>query len=186
MAKLQRCAVLVRGVNVGGHNRLPMQEFAAVLGQLGCVDVRTYLQSGNAVVTADPTELSERVEQALVAAFDLTVRVLVRTAAELAAVVAGNPFPKRVKEPKRLHVAFLSAVPSRQLLNGLRPERYAPDELGVGAQELYLSYDGGSQQSKLTGATLEKALAPIAVTARNWTTVLALRDLTAAGQPPNA
>ncbi len=186
MAEQQRCAILVRGVNVGGHNRLPMQDFAAILGKLGCVDVRTYLQSGNSVVTTDPAGLPDRVEQALAATFDLKVRVLVRTAAELAAVVANNPFPERVKEPKRLHVAFLSEVPTRQALNGLRPERYAPDELGVGEQELYLSYSGGSQQSKLTGATLEKALAPIVVTARNWTTVLALRDLIEAGHTSTA
>ena len=168
---MTRCVVLLRGVNVGGRNRLAMSDFARALESVGCRGVQTYLQSGNAVVDAEPEGLGERVEEAL----PLRVRVLVRTGAQLAAVVAANPFPDLVAEPKRLHVAFLSAPPDPERLAALG-DRFGDDRLAPAAGELFLAYAGGSHASPLSGALLEKRL-ELAVTARNWTTVTRLADL---------
>jgi hypothetical protein len=107
----QRCAVLLRGINVGKGNRLAMADLRAVLEGLGCEDVSTYLNSGNAVVTADPDGLAERVEAAL----RLPVRVVVFTADELAEAVAGCPWPDRAKaSPKLVHVGYLDRQPSTE------------------------------------------------------------------------
>lgn len=170
---MTRCAVLLRGINVGRNNRLSMPDFRAALDGLGCHDVSTYLQSGNALVRAEPAGLAARVEQALRDSTHLDVRVVVRTADELADVVTGNPFPDRVDQPKRLHVVFLGAQPTRQELNGLG-SRHGSDELAVGDRALYLAYAGDSHRSPL-----EKALRRLDVvqTARNWTTVTALLEL---------
>lgn len=102
--------MLLRGVNVGRGNRIAMRDLVLLLEGLGCGGVVTHGGSGNAVVDADPAGLPERVEQAL-QQFGLPVRVLVRTADELAAVVAANPFPELVERPKQLHVAFLTPSP---------------------------------------------------------------------------
>ncbi len=169
--------VLVRAVNVGGRNRLPMPVLTGVLQDVGCTGVSTYLQSGNAVVDADPDGLAERVEQAL----PLDVRVLVRTGQQMSDVVAANPFPDAVAEPKRLHVAFLSGPPDPQELAELaaaEARRGSADRVAGGASEVYLAYAGGSRESPLTAALLERRLR-LAATARNWTTVTRLAQLAA-------
>ncbi len=170
---MTRCVVLLRGINVGGRNRLAMADLEWSLEQVGCTAVSTYLQSGNAVVEAEPEGLAERVEQAL----PLPVRVLVRTGEQLAAVVAANPFPELVSEPKRLHVAFLSAPPDPERLAALGP-LHGDDRLAPAAGELFLAYAGGSHASPLTAALLEKRLGVVA-SARNWTTVTRLAELSA-------
>ena len=167
-----RCAVLVRGVNVGGRNRLPMHVLTTAVQAAGATSVSTYLNSGNAVCDADPDGLAAAVQAAL----PLDVRVLVRTAAELADAVAANPFPDRTSEPKRLHVAFLSEQPSPTAVAELG-ERHGADRMVVGDRIAYLAYGGGSQESTLTGALLERRLEVVA-SARNWTTLRKLAELT--------
>ena len=138
-----RVALLLRGINVGKHNRVAMADLRRVLSGIGCEDITTYLQSGNAVVTADPAELAVRTEQALRAELGLDVRVLQRTGAQLAAVVAANPFPGREATPKQLHVAFLDSPLEQQALDAVGA-RHGDDELALAAGELYLSFAGSS------------------------------------------
>lgn len=164
---MTRCAVLLRGVNVGRGNRIAMADLRALLERLGCRDVTTYLQSGNAVVDADPDGLADRVAAALRDELGLAVAVLVRT--DLDAVVAGCPF--EVTDPKLLHVVLMSGPPPAEL-----PD-IAPDRLAPGPDCLYVSYATGSQ-----GSAFERwrpADPPAVVTARNWRTVLALQELLA-------
>ena len=170
---MTRCAVLVRGVNVGGHNRLPMPVLREVLAGLGATDVTTYVQSGNAVVTADADGLGPGVERGLRERLGLDVRVLVRTRAELAAVVEANPFPEREATPKQLHVHFLDRQLSDEEAERVRG-RHGDDEIAVGARVLYLSYAEGSYRSPT-----EKVLRGLEVvlTARNWSTVTKLLEL---------
>ncbi len=177
---MTRVAVLLRGVNVGPHNRVAMPAFADLLRGVGAGDVQTYLQSGNAVSEwpGEPDELAARVQAGLSAALGLIVPVLVRTGAELQAVTAASPFGEPA-DPKLVHVAFLSATPPPEALAGLDLKRFAPDELRPGERALYLRYATGMQGSKLTVAALEKRLG-VTATARNWTTVTALRDRTSA------
>jgi uncharacterized protein (DUF1697 family) len=170
---MRRVAVLLRGVNVGGRNRIAMADLRAVLGGLGCTDVSTYLQSGNAVATADPAELAQRVEQALQAELGLSVAVLVRTADELHAVVAGNPFDP---DPKLLHAVFLSA----DLEPGVVvPQELLPDRVEAGDRVLYVRYAEASHDSRASKLLSSKRF-PVVASARNWRTVLALQELVSA------
>ena len=171
-----RCAVLLRGVNVGKHNRIAMADFRALLAGLGAEDVKTLLQSGNAVVTAEPAGLAERVEVALRDEVGLDVRVLVRTGDELDMVVAACPWPDRAAaNPKMVHVAFLErpADPATVEAFGMR---HGEDEVALGEKDLYLSYSVSSFDSPIN-KVLSK-LSGVAST-RNWNTVLKLRELTA-------
>jgi uncharacterized protein (DUF1697 family) len=172
---MARQAVLLRGVNVGGRNRLAMGAFRSLLEELGCRDVATYLQSGNAVVrwAGSGSSLEKAVEQALRDRLDLPVSVLVRSARQLDAAVAGNPFAGEQLDPTQLHVVFLSG----QLDPGVLDEAaLRPDRVAVGDRLLYVHYAGSSRDSPAAKLLGSKRF-PLVATARNWRTVLALRDL---------
>jgi uncharacterized protein (DUF1697 family) len=171
---VSRCAVLLRGVNVGKNNRIAMADLRRVLTDLGAEDVTTYLQSGNAVVTAEPDGLAERVEQALTDDAGLSVRVLIRTADELEAVVAANPFPERAANPKMLHVAFLEHAADPAVIEAFGT-RHGEDAIALGDRALYLSYATSSYDSPIN-----KVLTKLegVASSRNWSTVLKLRELT--------
>ncbi|WP_380167837.1 DUF1697 domain-containing protein [Jannaschia sp. R86511] len=169
----QRCAVLLRGINVGKGNRLAMTDLRAVLQGVGCLDVSTYLNSGNAIVTADPDGLAERVEAAL----PLAVRVVVFTAAELAEAVDGCPWPDRAEaSPKLVHVGYLDRQPSPAELATLG-SRHGGDEVAAGPRVLYLSYESTSVRSPLERA-FARARLDVVMTTRNWTTATRLVQLT--------
>jgi uncharacterized protein (DUF1697 family) len=173
-----RCAVLLRGVNVGKHNRIAMADLRALLADVGATDVRTLLQSGNAAVTAAPDGLAEKLEAAL-AAFGVPVRVLVRTDEDLDGVIAGNPWPDRAEaNPKMVHVAFLERPfldhPAERAVVEAFGLRHGDDELAMGEKDLYLSYATSSFDSPVN-KVLPK-LSGVA-SARNWNTLLKLRDL---------
>lgn len=170
MTGTTRCVVLLRGVNVGKHNRISMPDFARALQRVGCTDVSTYLQSGNGLVTADPAGLPAAVERDLRETLRLDVRVLVRTGQELAQVVAANPFPDRVGEPKQLHAAFLDGPLPPDALDKV-VGRHGDDEIRPGDRLLYLSYAGASQDSPLVPVLRRLG---VVATARNWTTVTGL------------
>ena len=106
---------LLRGINVGGHNKLPMKNLAAMFGEAGCSDVRTYIQSGNVVFEAGAT-LARRMPDIVSASignrFGLKIPVVTRSADQLAAIVSANPYVRDSADEKRLHVAFLADTPS--------------------------------------------------------------------------
>lgn len=169
---MKRCVVLVRGVNVGGHNRLPMAELRRLLTGLGGADVTTYLQSGNAVVSwyDSPLALQEQVAAALHDELTLAVAVMVRTAAELDAVVADNPFPD--PDPKHFHVGFLSGEPDADRIAAIDNEALLPDRLAFSRGVAYLAYADVSR-----GSALSRLRLGVEMTARNWRTVTALQGL---------
>jgi uncharacterized protein (DUF1697 family) len=171
-----RYVALLRGINVGGRKKVAMADLREALGALGHDDVETYLQSGNAVFTStdtDPRALAGEIEQELMSRLGMDVKVLVRTAGELAQVVDGNPFPDGTAEPKKLHVAFLSAAPGDERVAGFDPAPYAPDELRLGDRAVYLWYPNGYGRTRLTNDVLERKLGVTAST-RNWNTVVNL------------
>jgi uncharacterized protein (DUF1697 family) len=177
-------AVLLRGVNVGGHGRLPMPDLRRVLEALGYSGVSTHLQSGNAVITsddADPERVAARIRERLRSDLSLDTGVLIRTGAELAALVADNPFPDAVAQPKLLHVAFLSGRPDPERAAALDPGSWPPDEFRVGDRAVYLRYAVSSGRSRLAELVLRELLRgrpDVIATARNWNTVEALRAMT--------
>ncbi len=171
-----RQVVLLRGVNVGGHNRVPMAELAALLTELGCTDVRTFIQSGNAVVGASAA-LARRLPGAVAAAIEarlgLRVPVIVRSATALAAAVRDNPFVARGAEPSTLHIGFLAEAPSAAAIATLDPDRSPPDAFELRGRELYLCFGKGVATTRLTNAYFDRVLATT-TTVRNWSTVNAL------------
>ncbi|WP_412539965.1 DUF1697 domain-containing protein [Longispora sp. K20-0274] len=169
-----RRILLLRAVNVGGANKLPMAWLKAALTELGCTEVTTLLQSGNAVVSGG--DVAGALEKHITTELGLTVRVLTRTRDELADVIARCPWPDRVADPKSVHVDFLSAAPTAAKVATLDPAPLAPDEFVVDGAEAFLWYANGSGRSKLTNDLLERRLG-VTGTARNWNTVTKLLTL---------
>ena len=168
--------VLLRGINLGGKNKLPMKDFAALLADIGCTDVQTYIQSGNAVFQAPDkmaSELAERIERELASRLGLKVPVVMRTAAELSDVAQSNPFLAAGEDESTLHVAFLAEQPTPERVNTLDADRSPPDRFAVRGREIYLHFPSGLARSKLTNAYFDSKLGTIS-TVRNWRTVLKL------------
>jgi uncharacterized protein (DUF1697 family) len=174
---------LLRGINVGRHNRMSMAGLRELFAAAGAEEVATHLQSGNVVFEsrAGIAELGRRIERAIESSLGLQVSVLLRTKAQLAKVVAGNPFPAE-GDAKKLHVAFLGDRPGRARVRALDPARVYPDEFQVVGREIYLHYPNGYGRSKLTNEYLERQLG-VAATMRNWNTVTALAELASARRP---
>jgi uncharacterized protein (DUF1697 family) len=174
---------LLRGVNVGGHNRLPMRDLAELFRDAGCADVRTYIQSGNVVFAASAT-LARRVPAVVAAAikdrFGFDSPIVIRTAAELANLLRQNPFLKAGVDPATLHVAFLRDRPDKARIGSLDPRVSPPDEFRLSGREIYLHCPNGVARSKLTAPYFDTRLKTVS-TARNWRTVLTLLEM--AGGP---
>jgi uncharacterized protein (DUF1697 family) len=169
---------LLRGVNLGSHNKLSMAELRALLEDIGAEDVTTYVQSGNAVFRSALArdDLVRKIEREISARFGLEVTVVLRTKAELARLVAANPFAERESDPTKLHVTFLAAAPDRRRLAELDRAAFAPDDFHVGRNAVYLHMPKGYGRSKLSNAFFEKQLS-VRATTRNWRTVTKLAEL---------
>lgn len=171
---------LMRGINLAGKNRLPMEGLSALFTDAGCTDVRTYVQSGNVAFQAGP-ELARRIprliETAISDQFGLRVPVVTRTATELRKVAQANPYLAGEKDTSTLHVAFLAAKPTAAQIKGLDPDRSPPDEFTVRGREVYLRLPNGVGRTKLSNAYLDSRLGTTS-TLRNWRTVLKLIEMT--------
>ncbi|MFN8051357.1 MAG: DUF1697 domain-containing protein [Acidimicrobiales bacterium] len=173
---------LLRGVNVGGRNKLPMADLRRIAAGCGFGDVSTYVQSGNVVFTApegDTDAAAATLAAAITADTGISPAVTVRTAAELAAIVAANPYVDRTDDPTRLHVIFTvgGAVPD---LGWYSPDDYAPEEVAVVDGETYLFLPDGIGRSKLAADVTRRSAKTGGGTARNWRSVLTLADMSAA------
>jgi uncharacterized protein (DUF1697 family) len=173
----KRWVAFIRGINLGPYKKVPMAELRAALEGLGYTDVKTLLQSGNAVFTADGpgTTLEKQLESVIESRFGHDVTVLVRGAVELKKAVAANPFANKKAAPlKELHAAFLSTKVPTKRLSDLDPAGYRPDEIAAGDRVIYLRLPNGFQGSKLPD--WEKVLG-VRTTVRTWNTVTRLADL---------
>jgi uncharacterized protein (DUF1697 family) len=171
---------LLRGINVGGKNLLPMKDLAKIFVTAGCRDVRTYIQSGNVAFSATTgvvKKLPESVSRSIAKSFGYRVPVVVRSHEQLATVLRDNPFLRAGEVEKTLHVAFLADVPAADAVAKLDPDRSPPDRFCVVGQEVYLHLPNGVGNSKLTNAWLDSKLSTVS-TMRNWATVLKLFEMT--------
>ncbi|WP_328532829.1 DUF1697 domain-containing protein [Micromonospora zamorensis] len=179
---MTRYVALLRGVNVG-TTRLAMAELRRIVTDLGHEDVKTYLQSGNVAFDSnvrDAEKLAAGIERALADELALTVPVLVRSGRELAAVASGNPYADREDDPTRLLVAFLATPPKKSTVDALTVPGGENVSFTVTGREVFLHFvDGGYGRSKFTNAYLEKKLGVVS-TSRNWKSVRALAEMTAA------
>lgn len=175
-----RCALLLRAVNVGGANKLPMAELRALLnGRDGFGVVATYIASGNILcdAPADPQALCAEARALIHEAFDVDTPVILRTHEELVRAVADNPFPDAA-EDKMLHAMFLEGVPLEDAIDTLTGRLQPGERIALRGQDLWIDFgSGGVHSSKLTRPVLDRALG-VAGTARNLRTVQKLIELT--------
>jgi uncharacterized protein (DUF1697 family) len=158
-----------------------MGQLREVLAERGHKDVRTLLQSGNIVLSSGLAahRLEVRLEQELADALEMEIRVLVRTKAELADIVARNPLGEIANDPKRYSVSFLSTSPDAAVARELAEIDVAPERLVLSGREIYLWQPGGIQRSALARVLDDKRLGATSTT-RNWSTVTKLLALAAA------
>ena len=167
-----RFVVLLRGVNVGGARRVPMADFRALLEGLGYSGVRTLLNSGNAVFgsTARSTSAhAARIRKALADGLGVEVPVVVKSAAEMAAIVAANTLADTATDASRLLVAFAGEAAALQALGAVAPLLRETDRWQLGEHAAYLWCPDGILHSPAAAALLGRTGA--AVTTRNWATV---------------
>ena len=162
---------LLRAVNVGGTGKLPMSDLKAVCEELGFTAVRTYIASGNVVFTSRKSEaaIKAALEKRLAAYAGKPVGVLVRSAAEMAQVLANNPFPKA--PPNRTMAVFLDDAPPAHTMANVRGRK--DEQIKLGRREIYIHYGEGMAQSKLVIAAAKTG------TARNMNTVAKLAEMAA-------
>jgi uncharacterized protein (DUF1697 family) len=163
---------LLRAVNVGGTGKLPMAELRAMCESLGFANVRTYIASGNVVFSSklSETAVKKKLESALETYAGKPVGVLIRTAAELAAVLDDNPFKSAA--PNQTVAIFLDSVPPADTLSGVSGQQ--TEEIALGVREIYVHYGNGIAKSKLKIANAKTG------TARNMNTVATLAEWAAA------
>ena len=170
---------LLRGINVGGKNILPMKDLAAMFVAAGCADVRTYIQSGNVVFSAPARvvrKLPDQITRAIEKRFGYRIPVIVRTSDELARAIRDNPFLSPGADEKPLNIYFLADAPAAAAIAGLDPNRSTPDAFHVRGREIYLHLPNGMARTKLTNAYFDSKLSTIS-TARNWATVQKLLEM---------
>jgi uncharacterized protein (DUF1697 family) len=167
---------LLRGINVGGKHIVPMKQLGEIFAEAKCVNVRTYIQSGNVVFTAPPKvakSLPAVVGKKIEERFGFSAPVILRDREELARVTRSNPFLKAGLPENTLHVYFLLDLPSAAATEALDPQRSAPDRFQVSGREIYLHLPNGMGRSKLTSTYFDSKLKTVA-SARNWATVCKL------------
>jgi uncharacterized protein (DUF1697 family) len=172
-----RYVALLRGINVGKARQIGMPRLAEVLTAGGHENVRTHLRSGNVVLDSplEETELVTDLERAIEKEFGFAVPVVVRTGAELATVIEGDPFTRIVSDPARYLVTFLPEPPAADKVDALPPVEGGGEYL-VRGRELYLWLPDGIANTPLAAWKWDRLLG-VAGTGRNWNTVTKLGEL---------
>jgi uncharacterized protein (DUF1697 family) len=169
-----------RGINVGGHKKIKMDQLRAALEEIGLEQVKTYIQSGNVVfkcAKTSPDALSKKIEKKILEEFGHSVSVITRSAEEIKKSIADNPFLKeREIDAEKLHVMFMSGAPARAALKQLEALTIAPDQLRCLGKELYFYLPNGMAGSVLMKKPVDRLLS-VVTTTRNWRTVNTLQQM---------
>lgn len=168
----------LRGINVGGHSRLPMKDLIAAIERVGGHDVKTYIQSGNAVFESskkDRAQLSEQLAPEIEKGRGFKPHVLILELDAVAEAIERNPFPEAEADPKNLHLGFLSSAPQSPNLEKLEDIRKQSERFRFVGSVFYLYAPDGVGRSKLSAAS-EKLLG-VPMTDRNWNTVCKMREM---------
>jgi uncharacterized protein (DUF1697 family) len=169
---------LFRGINVGGKNSLPMKELTGILEELGCQNVKTYIQSGNVVFRSHEKNisgLSDHLRAEIKKRRDFAPSVLLLSIKELEEIMANNPFSEAQSEPQTLHVGFLAAEPKQPDLKRLESLREKNERFQLINKAFYLHAPDGIGRSKLAANT--ERLLGVSMTDRNWRTVGKLLEM---------
>jgi uncharacterized protein (DUF1697 family) len=172
-----RWVALLRAVNLGARNKVPMAELRTLLNDAGYGAVHTYIASGNVLFDGpeDPAAVASSLERLIADAFGVNTTAIMRTPEQLATVVAGHPFGD---DTSRSHVVFLAREPEPDAIDRLATVDHTPDRALLAGANVYLQYPAGVQGSRLSAARLERLLG-LPGTHRNWRTVVALAELAA-------
>ena len=170
---------LLRGINVGGHRKLPMADLRQLAEAEGLADIRTYVASGNLVFRADKGDaatLERRLEAALSARFGFDVDVIVRSARAWAALAAGNPFPKESAATPNFVMLIIGKRPATDAdVEALRTRAGANEKVERVGEALWIWFGDGAGRSKIGGGPSKGVW-----TARNWRTVETLSSMAGA------
>jgi uncharacterized protein (DUF1697 family) len=175
---------LLRGINLLGYNRLPMKDLAAMFESAGCTQVKTYIASGNVVFACSAAvkrKIAAHILDEVQQRFGFRCVFTLRSQAEMAAILAANPFLKKTTVGGHLHVSFLADTPSAEciaVVDGTFRERSPGDDLRVIGREVYLYLPNGMAGSKLRNDYLDSRLKTMSTT-RNWNTVKKLAEMMA-------
>jgi uncharacterized protein (DUF1697 family) len=171
---------LLRGVNVGGHNKIKMDTLRSLYESLGFSNPQTYIQSGNIVfVTKERNTglLTKKIQDAIEKTFDFRPAIILRSANELRSAIAASPFAKRKEiEPSKLLVTFLAAVPAPEALVAALKIKTDPEELRIVGSEAFIYFPNGMARPKMSWPAIERALKTTG-TGRNWNTVIKLLEI---------
>lgn len=171
---------MLRGVNLGAHNRVKMEALKALCESLKLREPQTYVQSGNVIFKTDERDLvklAKRIETAIEKKFGFRTDAVVRSTAEMKEVIARNPFAKRSGiEPSKLLVTFLAGDPGEEARALVRAIKCAPDELFIDGREAYIHFPNGAGRPTLAWATIPKML-KVSGTARNWNSVKKMLEI---------
>jgi uncharacterized protein (DUF1697 family) len=179
LSELNKHVALLRGVNVGGKNKLPMNGLVGLFEELGCSNVSTFIQSGNVIFEAKFAILKNlefAAENLIAKRYHIKVPVIMRSADELRHSIRENPFAKTAADPASLALMFLKDKPSSEAKNSLDPNRSPGDLFELQNREIYLQLGNGFAKTKLTNAYFDSKLKTIC-TGRNWNTALKLLSL---------
>lgn len=181
---MARLVALLRGINVGGHRKVPMARLREVLEAAGFEDVRTYVQSGNVALTAPPkrsaASVGRGIEAAIEQAFGFDVTVVIRTRDEIAELIEADPLGDVATDPTYRIVVFLAAELDPRRLADVEPEQFAPEAFALRDREIVMWAPNGQRDSRLVKALSEQRTG-VAGTARNWRTVEKLLELADGG-----
>jgi uncharacterized protein (DUF1697 family) len=169
---------LFRGINVGGKNSLPMKALVALLEDLGAKNVKTYIQSGNAVfhcAESNSAQFSKRLAAQIKKHHGFEPHIMLLDLEALNAAISNNPFPDAVADPSSLHLGFLACAPEKPDLEKLNRLKKASERFLLRDNVFYLHAPEGVGRSRLAAST-EKLLG-VPMTDRNWTTVCKLKEL---------
>jgi uncharacterized protein (DUF1697 family) len=171
-------ALLLRGINVGTKNALPMADLRSILSKIGCLNVQTYIQSGNAVFDTKLTTaaLVREIEAELKEYMGRPIATVLRNHAQMKAIIAANPFDHIATNHTHLCVSFLSQAPSKSELAPLDDADFMPERYKVIGQEIYTWHPNGQGRSPLAVA-LSKLRLRGTMTTRNWKTVTKLAEM---------
>lgn len=171
---------MLRGVNVGGHNKIRMEELRRLYESLGLLAPQTYIQSGNVIFRTEKRDLlslTKRIEDGIERNFGFRPAVIVRTASQLRDAIAGNPFATRPDlDPRKLLVSFLAGDPDAEARRKVLAMKVEPEELRMAGCELYIYFHNGMARTKLSMPLIERTLT-FPGTGRNWNTVRKLLEI---------
>ena len=171
--------ILLRGINVSGHNMIKMEILKTTLENIGFLNVRTYIQSGNVFVDTPEENASKvgfQIQQEIFKSLGLDVPLVVVNKSDLESCFKNNPFLKTTLDIKKLYVAFVSKELTNSALDELKISQFKPDEASIDKSRIYIKYDIGAGKTRLDQKYIEKKLNVVA-TIRNWNTVTTLLEM---------